>query len=420
MGKEFEANRARILILARDGTSGGHLDYGRFRMMEEGFDVTVAAPVKKPIQTVVHYPQTIIEYPKEGPIVGYYERPGYVVQADAAFDDIDPSTFEGLLIPGGRGPEYLQKNRRCLEIVRYFVDSGKPVGALCHGPLLLVAAGVTGKRMSCVELIEPDVIASGNTLVNVTDEAVVDGNIVTAFRIPYAYYAWIRGFLSLLERRGVRRARKVQVKEARILMIGGDYASSAQLQYARYRMLEERFGVTLAAPVNKLLDTAIDMREEDAEFDTERLGYWMQADATLEEVDPTAFDGLILPGWRDAEYLRFIPRCLELVRHFIDANKPIAAICRGPSMLLAAGVKGRRMTGIDVIRRDITMSGNTYVEAGGNAVVDGNIATVSTRPYYPVWMQAFLSLLEERSVKSSAVAAASERAGVAGEIPSMV
>jgi protease I len=402
MEKEMQANNPRILILVRDGSSGGHLDYGRFRMMEEGFDLTVAAPEKKPIQTVVHYPQTIVEYPKEGPIVGYYERPGYIVQADAAFEDIDPSTFDGLLIPGGRGPEYLQKNERCLELVRYFVDSGKPVGALCHGPLLLVAAGVTGRRMACVELIETDVIGSGNTLVNVTDEAVVDENIVTAFRIPYAYYAWTRGFLDLLAQRGIKRAREVKVKGARILMIAGDYASSAQLQYARYRMLEERFEVTLAAPVKKLLDTAIDMREEGAEYDTERLGYWMEATATLEEVDPTAYDGLILPGWRDAEYLRFIPHCLKLVRHFIDADKPIAAICRGTSLLVAAGVEGRRLTGIDVIRRDINMSGNTYVEAGGNAVVDGNIATVSSRPYYHVWMQAFLSLLEERSAESSA------------------
>jgi len=406
----MQGKTPRILIVARDGSSGGHLDYGRFRMMEEGYDLTVAAPAKKPLQTVVHYPQTIVEYPKEGPIVGYYERPGYIVQADAAFDDIDPTTYDGLLIPGGRGPEYLQKNKRCLEIVRHFVDSGKPIGALCHGPLLLVAAGVTGRRMSCVELIETDVIGSGNTLVNVTDEAVFDGNIVTAFRIPYAYYAWIRGFLDLMQQRGFKRRAATQPKQARILMVAGDYAASAQLQYARYRMLEERFDVTLAAPVKKLLDTSIDMREEDADFDIERLGYWMQATASFEEVDPTTYDGLVVPGWRDAEYLRFIPHCVDLVRHFVEANKPIAAICRGPSLLLAAGVKGKRMTGLDVIRRDITMSGNTYVEAGGAAVVDGNIATVSSRPYYHVWMQALLSMLEERAIKAPATTRARAKA----------
>jgi protease I len=332
MEKEMQGKTARILIVVRDGSSGGHLDYGRFRMMEEGYDLTVAAPAKKPLQTVVHYPQAIVEYPKEGTVFSYYERPGYVVQADAAFDDIDPTTYDGLLIPGGRGPEYLQTNKRCLEIVRYFVDSGKPIGAICHGPLLLVAAGVTGRRMSCVEQIETDVIASGNTLVNVTDEAVFDGNIVTAFRIPYAYYAWIRGFLDLMQQHGFQRREPAQPKGARILMVAGDYAASAQLQYAQYRMLEE----------------------------------------------------------------------------LIEANKPIASICRGPSLLLAAGVRGKRMTAIDVIRRDITMSGNTYVEAEGAAVVEGNIATVSSRPYYHLWMQAFLSMLEERAAK--APSAAGERA----------
>jgi hypothetical protein len=66
------------------------------------------------------------------------------------------------------------------------------------------------------------------------------------------------------------------------------------------------------------------------------------------------------------------------------------------------------MTAIDVIRRDITMSGNMYVEAEGAAVVDGNIATVSSRPYYHLWMRAFLSMLEEQAAK--APSAAGERA----------
>jgi hypothetical protein len=72
--------------------------------------------------------------------------------------------------------------------------------------------------------------------------------------------------------------------------------------------------------------------------------------------------------------------------------------------LLAAGVKGRRLAGIDVIRRDIVMSGNTYVEAKGEAVIDGNIAIVSSRPYYHVWMDAFLALLEEHAAGAAAAA----------------
>src|SRR6516225_10731525 len=102
--KEMQGKTARILIVVRDGSSGGHLDYGRFRMTEEGYDVTVAAPAKRPLQTVVHYPQAIVEYQKKVTVFSYYERPGYIVQADAAFDDVDPTTYDGLVIPGGRGP----------------------------------------------------------------------------------------------------------------------------------------------------------------------------------------------------------------------------------------------------------------------------------------------------------------------------
>src|SRR5215510_1376319 len=105
MEKEMQGKTARILIVVRDGSSGGHLDYGRFRMMEEGYDVTVAAPAKKPLQTVVHYPQAIVEYPKEGTVFSYYERRRYIVLAYATFNAVCPATCDGLLIAGVRGSE---------------------------------------------------------------------------------------------------------------------------------------------------------------------------------------------------------------------------------------------------------------------------------------------------------------------------
>lgn len=185
---------------------------------------------------------------------------------------------------------------------------------------------------------------------------------------------------------------------ARILIIAGDCSSSGQLQYSVYRMLEEGFVVTLAAPTRKGLFTVIDQREEGWDYDTEKRGYTLWPDASFNEVDPPLYDALILPGWRAAEALRNIPRCIVIVRHFLENNKPIACICQGPRILIAAGVKGRRMTGLDMIKPDIIASGNTWVDAGSEAVIDGNIVTVSRRPYYYVWMRAFLSLLKEREV----------------------
>lgn len=184
----------------------------------------------------------------------------------------------------------------------------------------------------------------------------------------------------------------------RILIITGDFSSSGQLQYSVYRMLEAGFVVTLAAPTRKGLYTVIDHREEGWDYDLEKRGYTLWPDASFNEVDPPLYDGLILPGWRAAEALRNLNRCIVIVRHFVENNKPIASICQGARILIAAGVKGRRMTGLSMIKPDIVASGNTWVDAGGEAVVDGNIVTVSGRPYYHVWMRSFLSMLRERGI----------------------
>lgn len=192
--KEFELYMARILIIAADGSSAGHLDYARLRMLEEGYDVTVAAPVKKPLTTVVHEME-------EG-FSTYVERPGYIINPDASLDEIDPFTFDALLLPGGRAPEYLRNIKRCIDIVRHFIENDKPIGSICHSPLILAAA-VTGRRMTGVDFIKPDIIASGNTWVETRSEFVVDGNIVTAWVTPF-YYVWIREFLSMLKQRGIK------------------------------------------------------------------------------------------------------------------------------------------------------------------------------------------------------------------------
>ena len=181
----------------------------------------------------------------------------------------------------------------------------------------------------------------------------------------------------------------------RVLIIAGDFTSSGQLQYSYYRMKEENFDVTIAALEKKRLNTVIDMREEGWDNDTERRGYSFDSNMTFDEVDPTTFDALILPGWRAIEYLRNNQRCVDIVRHFVEANKPIAAIDQAPRLLIAAGVRGRRMTGIEMIKTEIARA-NTYIDAKSEPVLDRNILTVSRRPYYDVWMREFMSMLRER------------------------
>lgn len=129
----------------------------------------------------------------------YSEKRGHNFSLNATFDQINPKSYDALVIPGGRAPEYIRLNARVLEIVRDFAQAGKPIAAVCHGAQVLAAAGVLkGKKCSCYPAVSPDVALAGGTYADVSmTEAVVDGNLVTAPAWP-AHPAWLAKFLAVL------------------------------------------------------------------------------------------------------------------------------------------------------------------------------------------------------------------------------
>ncbi len=130
----------------------------------------------------------------------YSEKRGHNFALNATFSDVKPETYDALVIPGGRAPEYLRLNPQVLEVVRHFAQARKPIAAICHAAQLLAAAGVLeGRRCSCYPAVSPEVSAAGGTYVEVPmDKACVDGNLVTAPAWP-AHPAWLAAFLEVLE-----------------------------------------------------------------------------------------------------------------------------------------------------------------------------------------------------------------------------
>jgi protease I len=130
----------------------------------------------------------------------YSEKRGHNFVLNATFSEIrNLDDYSGLVIPGGRAPEYLRLNPRVLEIVRHFAEADKPIAALCHGPQLLAAARViAGKRVNAYPACAPEVELAGATFISleVTD-AIADGNLVTAPAWP-AHPAWLAKFLEVL------------------------------------------------------------------------------------------------------------------------------------------------------------------------------------------------------------------------------
>lgn len=129
----------------------------------------------------------------------YSEKRGHNFTLNATFDDIIASSYDALIIPGGRAPEYIRLNSRVLEIVRYFATAHKPIAAICHGAQVLAAAGVLeGRSCSCYPAVSPEVIRAGGTYVDLAmDQAHTHGNLVTAPAWP-AHPAWLAQFLDVL------------------------------------------------------------------------------------------------------------------------------------------------------------------------------------------------------------------------------
>ncbi len=122
----------------------------------------------------------------------YSEKPGHNFSLNATFDQIKSENYDALVIPGGRAVEYIRLNPRVLEIVRHFANAKKPIAAICHAAQLLAAAGVLkGRKCSAYPASAPDVTLAGGTYADIAmDEAIVDGNLVTAPAWP-ALHAWL-------------------------------------------------------------------------------------------------------------------------------------------------------------------------------------------------------------------------------------
>lgn len=149
----------KIAILAEDGVEDSELAEPLRRMKEEGAQVTVV-----------------------GSEAGrtYHGKRGMVsVRTDVAADDVSADDFDALIIPGGQAPERMRLNPAMVRLARQMNEQGKLIAAVCHGPQLLVSAGIVrDRRATSAPAIRDDVINAG---VHYEDEAVVkDGNLITS------------------------------------------------------------------------------------------------------------------------------------------------------------------------------------------------------------------------------------------------
>jgi len=178
----------KVLLVTGDAAEALEVMYPYQRLLEEGYEVHIAAPSKKKLQFVVH--DFVDGYDT------YTEKPGYSWPADLAFADVDPASYAALVIPGGRAPEYIRNDPHLQRIVKAFVAAKKPIAHICHAALVLAPLGaLKGRTTAAYPACKPDVIAGGGEYVDAPD--VVDGNMVSARAWP-DHPQWMRAFVKVL------------------------------------------------------------------------------------------------------------------------------------------------------------------------------------------------------------------------------
>jgi len=166
----------KALIVSADHFEDSELLFPFYRLQEEGLQVDIASLAR-------------------GKINGKH---GYEVVVDKALRDVDPNDYGLLLLPGGKAPTKLRREPAAIAIAQDFMRSNKPVAAICHGPQILITAGVLqGRRATCYRSVAEELQESGALYED--KEVVVDGKLVTS-RQPSDLPAFMREIVRLLEK----------------------------------------------------------------------------------------------------------------------------------------------------------------------------------------------------------------------------
>ena len=179
----------------------------------------------------------------------------------------------------------------------------------------------------------------------------------------------------------------------RILLVTGDSGESYEALFALHRFQEAGYEAVVAAPSARRLHLV--MHDFEPGWDTyiERQGYGLEADIAFDDVDVDDYVAVLLLGGRAPEFLRHIPRVVEIAREFSARGKPIFSICHGIQILVAADlVEGKTVTCYVHVRSEAERAGANYSER--QAVRDGNLVSAQTWESHPEFYREVFACLD--------------------------
>ncbi|BCP52502.1 protease [Kaistia sp. 32K] len=183
----------------------------------------------------------------------------------------------------------------------------------------------------------------------------------------------------------------------KILFLVGDYVEDYEVMVPFQLLAAVGHEVSAAAP-NKPADGKVATAIHDFEGDhtySEKRGHNFALTTDFATVKASDYDALVIPGGRAPEYLRLDDRVIALVKDFVAARKPIAAVCHGAQVLAAADViRDKTISAYPACAPEVRLAGGKYADiAISGAITDDIFVTAPAWPAHPAWMGQFLALL---------------------------
>eukprot|EP00475_Leptophrys_vorax_P024096 TRINITY_DN3314_c0_g1_i11.p2 TRINITY_DN3314_c0_g1~~TRINITY_DN3314_c0_g1_i11.p2 ORF type:complete len:391 (+),score=29.49 TRINITY_DN3314_c0_g1_i11:189-1361(+) len=328
----------------------------------------------------------------------YAESRGHNFALNATFAEARADSYDALVLPGGRAPEYLSTDARVVAIVQEFVAARKPVASICHGQLILAAADVLkGKKCTAYPAVKPVVTAAGGIW---QDPDPISACIYDDKHSLITGAAWPGHpeFLGLLL---LALGAKVEGSDKRVLVLCGDFMEDYEVMVPVQAMQALGYRVDAVCPGKKSGDTcktAIHDFEGDQTY-TEKPGHNFALTADFDSVNVDDYDALVVPGGRAPEYLSLNARVLEIVQQFDAKQKPIASICHGQQILAAANVlKGKKCTAYPAVKPTVVLAGGVWQEPEpiSKCFTDSNLITGAAWPAHPEFIAQLMVALGTR------------------------
>jgi protease I len=379
-------------VLLEKDTNPTEFNYSRLRLTEAGAQVTVVGLDR-------------LEYRLEDHSRG---------RADAVVDQVVDRPFDGVVIPGGLGPEKLRQNAQVIDLVKDCHARGKLCAAICHGQQVLISAGLMRSVRATAAWSMMDDLRAVGAIVPEGARAVRDGQIVTAVfpsDLP-AFFHLIFEALADLESRRVPPGYPQRFAGQTWGIVVDDASDATQVEYLRLRVEEEggtalllgrRAGqeIRFGSPAYEWGEMGWRTTVARALPDPGVIGSCdTEAELDGQAIAADQIDGLLLPGGLATWMIRGHPGLRTLVQDVNVAGKPIAAVGRGPKLLLMTDVlDGRAITCAPQMRDDVIHTVAPIEYRDLPVVHDGNLITCQGTEDLPRFMRTLIHTYGERQTE---------------------